>query len=292
MNKNYTLLPIVILSVCSLLISSEKALATVGGPTYISQIAYNASDDSVYYLESNMGGKGCPPILHSVALTTTQDSEVKTCDEVFQQFFKDYSEENQQKYAQFISDIYKNLSYLGSVSLTKNNIDVRVEVLSEHTENGERYWTDFRATLTQDSKEVAQINFRGCSKEQPHIFEGYRIPDTDAMAILISNKGDCFEGGYVKEGLTVVRGITYYDTNIVRSFKEQSATEPNTGNVVAYATSQDGENNTPPPPTAPQKNSVAEILLMAAILIVGTTLGYVVGRKSAQSPSPSRSTLE
>jgi len=293
MNKKITLLSIFVLAVFSLLISSEQVFATVGGPTYISQIAFNASKNTVYYLESDMGGKGCPSIIHAINLANVQDTEVKTCDEVFQQFFKDYSEENQNKYSQFIHDTYQNLSYLGSVSLTKNNIDVNVEFISENVaEDGEVYWREFDAIISQDGKSLTRTRFRGCSKDQPHIFEGYRIPNTDSMAILISNKGDCFEGGYVNESLHVIKGIKYYDTNIVRSIKEESATEPNTGNMVVYATSEDvvndnNANNTPTTSPVPQKNSVAEIILMVAIFVVGTTLGYVVGRKSARPPSPS-----
>ena len=134
MNKNYTLLSIVILAIFSLLLSSEKVLATVGGPTYISQIAYNASNNSVYYIENDHGGKGCPPIIHSVNVTNTRDVEVKTCDEVFQQFPSSSDESDGQNYMQFIADIYNNLSYLGSVSLEKNFIDVRARILSEHNE--------------------------------------------------------------------------------------------------------------------------------------------------------------
>lgn len=252
-------------------------MATVGGPTYLSQIAYKASDNSVYYLESDMGGKGCPSIIHSISLATNKDVEVKTCDEVFQQFFS--GESGEQKYSQFITDTYQSLPYLGSVSLKNNNIAVRVEVLSERIENGEKYWTEFRATLTQDNKEVAKLDFRGCAEDQPHIFEGYGIPNTDAMAILISNKGDCFEGGYVKENLSVVKGIKYYDTNIIRSVKGNGATEPNTGNMVVYATAS-------PTSSTPQKNLDTKIILMAALLLVGGVLGYIVGRKSPHSPNP------
>lgn len=288
MNKNYTLLSIIVLAIFSFLISSEKVVATVGGPTYISKIAYKASDNLVYYLESNMGGKGCPQIIHSVNLVKIKDTEVKTCDEVFQQFFKDYNEEeNQSKYSRFIYDTYQGLSYLGSISLKKNNINVNVEFISENVaEDGEVYLREFDAVITQDGKALTSIRFRGCLKDQPHIFEGYRIPNTDAMAILISNKGDCFEGGYTRESLSIVRGIKYYDTNIIRSIKEESATEPNTGNMVIYATLKDvvNDNNTNNKPTtspAPQKNSVSEIILMAVIFIVGGTLGYIIRRKSS-----------
>ena len=276
MSKNYIFLLIFIFVIFSLFLSSEKVFATVGGQTYISQIAYNASDDSVYYIENNYGGKGCPPIIHSVNLSKIQDVDVKTCDEVLQEFFSNYSArsgENEGRYNEFIAGIYQNLLNLGGVSLKKNNIDIRVEFLSERIEAGEKFWTEFRATITQDSKEIAKLDFRGCVKDQPHIFEGYRIPNTDAMAILISNKGDCFEGGYVQEILKVVRGITYYDTNTVRSIKENTATEPNLGNIVVYANSAE----------AIPKKSAREITLLVATLLVGAMLGYVIGRKTLQS---------
>src|SRR3989344_7225608 len=281
MNKNHILLSMLVLTVFSLLASSAEVSATVGGPTYISGIAHSASGNSVYYIENDYGGKGCPPIIHSVNVTNARDVEVKTCDEVFQQFFSDGDNEN--TYRQFITDTYKNLSYLGSVSLEKNNIDITVEFLSEHVELGEVFWSDFHAKITQDNKEVARLNFRGCNKDQPNVFEGYRIPDTDSMVILISNKGDCFEGGYVHESLSIIKGIKYYDTNIIRSIKEASATEPNLGNRVVYATSDITENNRSDNDSDgaadPQKNPFVNTVLMIATFAIGLILGYVVGKK-------------
>lgn len=298
--KKYLSLPIIILFVFSLLILGEKVSATVGGPTYISEIAYNASNNSVYYLENDYGGRECPPVIHQINLTNNQTTEVKTCDEIFQEYFRDYSEENNQKYRQFISNFYKNLSYIGSVSLKKNNINVNVGTLSERVENGEKYWIEFRATLIQDNKEVAKIDFRGCDKEQPHIFEGYKIPNSDAMAVLISNKRDCFEGGYVRETIHLVRGIKYYDTNIVRGFKESSATEPNLGNLIVYASSKDTVSNTnidnstnvqanqTEVAQSTQQNQLKNwatlpiILIGIAVLVVGILSGYLIGRQTAR----------
>jgi hypothetical protein len=299
MKKHLSLL-VIILSVFSLLILSEKVLATVGGPTYISEIAYNSSNNSVYYLENDYGGKGCPPVIHQINLTNNQDTEVKTCDQVFQEYFKNYSEENNQKYRQFISNFYKNLSYIGSVSLKKNNIGVSVDSLSERVEAGEKYSTEFRAILTQDNKEVAKIDFRGCDKEQPHIFEGYRIPNSDAIAVLISNKGDCFEGGYIRETLHLVKGIKYHDTNIVRGFKEAAATEPNLGNMIVYASSKDVVNNnntdnstntstnqsevTQSDQQTQSKNLITVSILIGIVaLIVGILLGYLIGKRSTRA---------
>lgn len=292
--KKYLSLSIIILSVFSLLILSEKVFAAVEGPTYISEIAYNASNDSVYYLKTHYDGKGCPPVIHQVNLTNSQDTEVKTCDEVFQEYFNGYSEKSDQKYRQFIFNFYKNLSYIGSVSLKKNNINVSVSTLSERVENGGKYWTEFRATVTQDNKEIAKIDFRGCDKEQPHTFEGYKIPNSNTMAILISNKGDCFEGGYIRESIYIIKGIKYYDTNVVRGFKEASATEPNSGNMIVFASSKDVVNNnidnsanqsevTQSSQQTQSKNlTTALILIGVVVFIMGILLGYLIGKRTTQ----------
>jgi hypothetical protein len=277
MNKANYILLIFVLAVFSLW--TENVFATVGGPTYISSIAFNTKDNSVYYQVHDYGGKGCPVILHKIDLTTLKDSEVKSCDQVLEEYF--FPEGDTGKYNQFISDIYQNFSYLGSINLKKNNVDVQVEFISEHIEDGYTLWTEFRANIIQDNKEIAKINFQGCSKDQPHVFEGYMIPNSNAMAILISNKGDCFEGGYVEENLQVIKGIKYYDTNIVRSIKDESATEPNLANMVVYATLNDIENNDNV--SVPQKNPAANVVLLVATFAVGIMLGYVVGRKSSRS---------
>lgn len=278
--KKYSSLLIVTIAVFSLLMLSEKVLATTGGPTYISEIAYNASSSSVYYLENDNGGRGCPPIIHQVNLTNKQDVEVKTCDQVLDQYFKNYSEESDQKYRQFISNLYENVpyksfSYVGSVSLKKNNIDISVSALSDKIENGEKYWTEFRAIVLQDNKEVARIDFRGCDIEQPHTFEGYMIPNSDVLAILISNNGDCFEGGYIRETLHIVKGIKYYDTNIVRGFKQASATEPNSGNMIVFTTSKDV-------PVSGSDINNSTKLIVAVVFIAGILLGYLIGKRSAR----------
>lgn len=285
--SNYILLVIIVSVIFSFSISTEKVLATVGGPTYISSIAFNAQENSVYYTVHENGGRGCPPIIHEINLTTLKDLEVKSCTRVEQEFLSGEYEEGIKKYSQFVAGTYQNLPYLGSVSLEKNNISIDVEFLSEHIEDGYTLWSEFSAVVIQGNEEISKINFRGCAKDQPHIFEGYRIPNSDTMAILISNKGDCFEGGYVNEGLYVVKGIKYYDTDIVRSIKEQSATEPNQGNTVVYAvldgTGNNASDNDNDDASVPQKNSVANIALTAAAFGVGAILGYVLGKKSSRS---------
>ncbi|MFA6077263.1 MAG: hypothetical protein WC735_04280 [Candidatus Paceibacterota bacterium] len=260
---------------------ANSAFATVGGPTYISEIAFSAVNNSIYYKVHDGGGRGCPPIIHRIDLVTLKDSEVKSCNQVEREF--PYSETNTQKYNQFIADTYESLSYLGSVSLKKNNIDVQVEFLSENKLEGEDNWIisrNFRATITQDDKEIGAINFKGCDKDQPHVFEGYMIPNSDKMAMLISNKGDCFEGGYLGESLHIVKGVKYYDKNIVRGFKQASATEPNMGNVVVYAgVANNPEREAPAPGEATTPNKNSNYILYIIVIALGLGLGYFFGRK-------------
>ncbi len=243
--KKYLFLLTIASFVFSFLILSKEVLATVGGPILISEIAHNTSNNTIYYLVNDYGGRGCPPVIHSINLANKQDTQVKTCDEVLEEFFRDDSEENGQDYKQFISNFYQNLSYLDSISLKKNNINIDVNPISERIENGEKYWTEFRATLTQDNKELGKIDFRGCDKEQPHTFEGYRIPDSDTTIILISTKGDCFEGGYVRETLHLVEGIKY---------------------------------------TESEKLLPGPILIGIAASIVGILLGYLIGKRHSSQP--------
>lgn len=270
-------------------ISTENVFATVGGPTYISSISFNAKDNSVYYTSSDLSEKGCPPVIHKVNLTTLKDSEIKSCAQLLDREYLDgYSKEGKQKYRQFVEDTYKDLSNLGSVSLEKNNIGAHVEFLSENTDGDYSSWWSESATLIQDNKEIAKINLRGCRKDQPHIFEGYMIPNSDIMAILISSDKDCFEGGYITETLHFIKGIRYYSTDIVNIFKAASATQPNIGNMVVYSNSsdiKDSENISSPQTLASQKKSnlFLNIALLASTFVVGAIFGYFVGKKSSRS---------
>lgn len=276
---NNFLLLIFVPVIFSLLLVGREVFATVGGPTYISSVAFQAQDNSVYYLVHDNSGRGCPPIIHRVNLAILEDREVKSCEQVEQEFPQ--TEEGRQKYNEFIADTYQNPPYLGSVSLKKNNIDVAVEFLSEHIEDGYPLWSEFRAAFFQDKKEVGRIDFRGCAKNQPHVFEGYYIPDSDALAVLISNKGDCFEGGYVKEVLRVVKGVKYYDTNIVRSFKGELATKPNLGNLVVYGVLEEAGKDEKAPVLL--KTFALNFIFLAVTFVAGIVLGYILGKRHLKS---------
>lgn len=260
-------------------LSFDGALATVGGPIYVSRIAYSPVVNSVYYLSNRNDGMGCPPIIHQISLKDGQDVEVMSCRQVFQEYYSGDANNGEQKYNKFLTDYYKKLRSIGSISLKKNNIDIEVEALSERVENGEKYWTDFQAVVTQLGKEVKRVSFQGCDKDQPHIFEGYRIPGSDKMALLISTKGDCFEGGYASETIRLIEGINYRDTESVRGVKEAVMSEPSEANLVVFA---------------PNRNKATQwsttllgiigghgVLLIAVggVLVAGLLVGFVVRKR-------------
>lgn len=286
MNKiKYALLAFAMFSVLAV---GQKVLATVGGPAYISEIAFKAEDNSVYYKLTSHDETGCPTIIHRIDLNTLKDVEVKSCDQVLGEW-RDGDGDYQQKYEQFQQDLYKGIPYLGSVSLEKNNINVDVEAMSEETIDGEILWNEFRATITQDNIKKGTIDFTGCSKDQPHLFEGYMIPGTNAMAILISSKEDCFEGGYIRETVDVIKDVTYHDTTIVRDYKKESVTEPNTANMIVYASAgnigtntTNTETNNPVTTASSQekKSNLVMALFAGLILVVGAILGYIFKKRS------------
>ncbi len=247
------------------------AYATTGGPTYLSTLSYNAAENAVYYIENDYSGRGCPPIVHKINLSTLADTEVKNCDQIF----KEYQGEYQDGYGAFLQDYQSGLSYsyLGSVSLKKNNIDVDVRLVSEEKfeDLDEVMWRNFQATITQNGKKLGEINFRGCYADQPHIFEGYMVPNSDAMAILISNKGDCMEGGYINETLHIVRGVQYLNTAVVRGFKTDDATEPNTANLIVSASQEAA-----PETGGNMNNKYLYLLPLAVAIFLG---GFFLGRR-------------
>lgn len=276
---------------------SPKVLATVGGDTYVSQIAYNPLSNLIYYISTSYSGRGCPPILRGIDTLKSTDREVKTCEQVFEEFSVGTDMLGDKSYKKYISDFYKELTPLGSVSLKKNNISINVVTVSEQVVGGETMWTNFRATVTQNQKTLGQINFRGCSKDQPHLFEGYMVSDSDQMAILISNKGDCFEGGYVNESLHLIKGVTYYDTAVIRAYKQDAAAEPNAGNYVITAsvgnpksisgyTSREGILTNLKGRLSKINPLVLQILFAATIFGGGILVGNYLSKKQSKTATP------
>ncbi len=259
-----------VLALVFLSFSANEALATVGGPTYISRIVHDSQNQAVYYLEHDEGGRDCPAIIHKIDLKTKVDSEVKSCSEA--------EIMSSESYSSLMGNTFKDFNYLHSINLKKNNISLDIKTISENKDtDGYTMSTDFKMSLFQDKVNKSIVDFKGCSVDDPNTIEGYMVPDSNTLILLISRKRNCFEGGYIGEDLYVVDGINYHDKVPVRTYKDVAPTEPNAGNLVVYPSVEGGE----------VKNNVSEdkklnnnnTILVVLVFIVGLMLGYIVKRK-------------
>ena len=263
----FVIVIVVVLTVLG--IASKNASATTGGPRYVSRLGYDSAAKTLYYVVNDMGGRGCPPVIHKLNLPSGMRGTVASCDELEAGKTVD------------IEAFFKNLKPISSFGLKQNKIAVTVAVVAEHGGEDGIQTTDFRATASQDGKTKAVIDFRGCSKDQPHIIGGYAIPDSTSMALLISRIGDCFEGGYVYEDVYPINDIMYYDGNRSYGDKTNGPLEPNIGNLVVYASNATSATPTPAPAKSEQSNSTLYTIIA---LVVGLGIGYAMRR--LKSPQP------
>jgi len=227
--KKFTITSVIV-AVFSLSILSTVH-ATVGGETLIQSILYSPSNSQqIIYKVQNYGGKGCPPEIFSFSTQTGVSTALISCndaDGTSQTKFNSISEDTLSQ--------YPNL--LRHIDLSKNKISARLTLVAEQevdeaSQNFGR--ADFHLDVFQNGEKKTGINYSGCSKDQVHIVEGYIVPNKNWMALLVSTKGDCFEGGYASENLYLVPNITLYNQAPLL-IKDKGATAGN-GNLSLIAT--------------------------------------------------------
>ncbi len=285
---------IAVLGVFALLVLigvGEKALATIGGPTYIYDFKYNPKDESVYYTESDYGGRGCPPMLSKTSLATGVSQKVYSCDQGEKLYDgKDYEVAIAEVRAQ-INAITQNFKNLVPISLKKNNIAIDLKFVRTENLNpeiDEIKNSVFSATVYQGDKKLTEMEISGCNTEQPFTFAGYAVPGFDKkIVLLLSTKGDCFEGGYIDESLLVVGGLNSINRESLNFYKSDEALVPNEGTLTVYENESvevvnNGEVETPTE-TETEAEGEANMNLyiifgVAALVLV--VLGFVVGRMS------------
>jgi hypothetical protein len=237
MKKVFIFTSILFVFFISLIISS-KVEATVGGESLISNFKYNPADESIYFVFQSYGGKGCPPELMKLSLNTEKIETVLSCD----QGENLLSEGNNYEYSPVsleIERITKDFKPLTPLDLKVNNISIDVNFVraenysSEFNEIMRRYFT---ASVYQNNNKVKDLSITGCNLNQPFTFQGYAIPGYNKrIALLLSTKGDCFEGGYTNESLYTVSGVDNLNKTVTTNFyKGPSALTPNEGNLVVY----------------------------------------------------------
>jgi len=205
---------------------ASVAHATVGGDKLINSFTYNPEDESVYYVSEDFGGRGCPPELRKLSLASGLYDIVVPCGD------------DAQTTQTAIRSITTDFKPLTPLDLRKN--DIAIDLTFDRSEQYSPEVTEivrshFTATVYQHGKSISTFPVQGCSISQPFIFQGYSIPGYDKkIAMLVSAKGDCFEGGYIYETLYVVSGVSGLDKTAVTFYKGSTPLLPNEGNYVVY----------------------------------------------------------
>lgn len=214
-----------------LLSTIEYTSATVGGETFIYDVKYNPSDESVYYTQIDLSGRGCPPELKKVSLTSEKTSVVFSCDEGEKLSGEQVNSQ--------INSITKNFKALLPIGLKNNGIAADITFIKAETYDSESediLLRHFVVDVYQNGKKIKEFPITGCALNQPFTIQGYSIPGFDKkILLLISAKNNCHEGGYIYESLQVLGGVDNLDKTITGNFyKNSSALLPNESNLVIY----------------------------------------------------------
>lgn len=259
--------------------------ATVGGPSYIYDFKYNPADESVYYIQNSQSGRGCPPILMKISLNSGKYETVLSCDQGEVLLQSSASGVNRK-----IEEITKNFKALTPLNLPKNNIAVDVDFLRTETISPEDSWvikSHFTAEVLQNKKAVTEFPITGCTREQPFTFAGYAIPGFDKkIMLLLSAKGDCWEGGYTYESLHVIGGVDKLDKTNAGDYKWNQPLVPSEATLVVFEKDIPAVTAPAPEPDRTDWSQKGggyskEILLSIAIaaLILGGIAGAIFGRR-------------
>jgi hypothetical protein len=276
------------LIVLAVLFVANSVLATVGGPTFIYNFKYNPTNESVYYIINSESGRGCPPELTKLSLNSGESQVVYSCDQgekLLQSNGYNISAVDLE-----IEKIITNFKDLTPINLKNNRISIDISFVNFENigpEIAEVKKANFVASVYQDNKKIIDLPISGCNLEQPFIFAGYAIPGFDKkIVLLLSTKGDCWEGGYIYETLHVVGGVSNLNKTSLNFYKGSSALVPNEGTLVVFE-SETVENKTKEIPVLQpdalinplenKKDYTTLYVIIGAVFVLG--LGYVLGRK-------------
>lgn len=276
---------------------ANEANATVGGPSFVHSFKYNPADESVYFVREDHGGRGCPPELLKISLATGATAEVFSCDQGEDLLRKSNTYERHIVVAE-INKITEDFKYLSQLNLSANNIEADIKfsrsenLTPEFTDTIQKY---FNIDVYQNKNKLNSFEVSGCSEDQPFTFAGYSIPGFEKkIVLLLSTKNDCFEGGYIKEDLQIINGVSNLNrTSWTNYFKGDSALAPNEGTLVIFESENieidnleddQNENDTNDTDEYKENNffrnvSLTDILVALILLLVGVVIGMWSSKK-------------
>lgn len=254
------------------------AHATTGGETLISNIYYNTQTKSIIYTSQNNGGRGCPPDLIAQNTVTAQTKYIFDCED----------DTLPAKYPSFIArnaDYVKDFQPMSPVNIKKLGLGITITKLSEEKLEGDNWLirTKFRMVVTQNGLKMHEQEITGCSVEQPWVIGGYVAADLkNKMALLVSGKGDCFEGGYTTERLLIVPAIIE-GAEYLNEYKGSFPLVPTVGNFVVYAQAEAAAVKPAQDTDTSPLESTRSLLTLVGFCVVTFVLGLFAGRLTQRS---------
>lgn len=266
-------------------ILAPHASATVGGPTTIGSFSYNPADESVYFMQFDFGGRGCPPILNKISLNTGKVETVYSCEQGSEFLSTQGTYGDHLIYGE-ISKITEGFKPLQPISLKRNKIEIDVSFGSEQFIDDTDYviGTTFDATLTQDGAKLSEFAINGCNLDQPFVFQGYDLPGFEKkIVLLISTKEDCFEGGYTRETLQIIPGISNIDrTRLSNSYKYSDSLAPNESTLIVYEEDSipiiDSDDDQVVDDSGDKKRTLVGIFIIVLTFLIGIVLGRLTNK--------------
>lgn len=266
----------------ALILFPSPASATVGGPTYIGSFMYNNANESIYYIERSDGGRGCPPELKKVSLVSEKIDTVFSCSQGESLQGNDYTNNYQLAMVE-ITKLTNGFKDLTPVSLTKNTIRIDVDFVKTETLDSEPDWilkTHFLAKVYQNNKKIDEFQIAGCNLDQPFTFAGYAIPGFEKkIALLSSTKGNCFEGGYTIERLSIIGGVNVQDGTHTGGYKSiETPLVPSESTLVVF------EHDTvdfTASSTVPTKNTSSTTTLIL-LTFIGLVVGFLIRKSTSK----------
>ncbi|MEI6346065.1 MAG: hypothetical protein WCO79_02425 [bacterium] len=270
------------------LIGTNIAHATVGGPTLVYDFTYNPADESVYYIRNSQNGRGCPPELLKLSLVTGTSQVAFSCDEG-EKLLVPANDYNSSPVNTKITSLTNGFKPLTPIHLEKNDLSVKMRFVNYENvapDVNEIVKANFFATISQAGKKLVEFPVVGCNETQPFTFAGYAIPGFEKkIVLLLSAKGDCWEGGYIYESLHVVGGVTVLDRTSVVDFDKVNAPliaangtlEVTTADkdIASAATTTNTTANTPPKNT---RSAIELALLLVGAVVIGLVAGVALGK--------------
>ncbi len=239
--------------------------ATVGGPTYISNIqsALDNASEIIYEVHSQ-GGRGCPPEIYSQNIQTGEKKVVLSCNQSEKLSNLDYETEREVTLAKYPT-------ILKRIDLNKNKVTaVTTAIDVQEIDEAKGFFgkTDFTIDIFQNNVKKTTLTYSGCKANQQHIIEGYKTPDNMYLVLVVSTIGDCFEGGYTAQRLFIVPNITFYDSTSLPVIANEDPA-PGIGNLSFIAKiSSETPNQNGTGTTGKNNTATVNYQIIIAILIV------------------------